>query len=84
MEEIIKPSLDNFKLILYYISQFLVIVGIILILPAIALFFDFSVWQNYVTHFFIPGIILVAFGISINRIFKSYDKTKLARNQDSI
>lgn len=84
MEEIIKPSLDNFKLILYYITQFLVIVGIILILPAIALFFDFSVWQNYVTHFFIPGIILVVFGISINRIFKSYDKTKLARNQDSI
>jgi trk system potassium uptake protein TrkH len=84
MEETKKLSLDNFKLILYYISQFLVIVGIILILPFIALFFDFSVWQNYLTHFFTPGVVLVVFGVTVNRIYQSYDKTKLARNQDSI
>jgi trk system potassium uptake protein TrkH len=84
MEEITKKSLDNFKLILFYISQFLVIVGIIMILPVIALFFDFSIWQNYVTHFFLPGFILIVFGIIISKTFKSYEKTKLARNQDSI
>lgn len=84
MEIIAHKSLSNFKLIAFYITQFSMIVGIIMILPAIALIFDLSEWDTYLTHFFTPGIILFVIGFIINRIFKSYDKSKLARNQDAV
>jgi trk system potassium uptake protein TrkH len=84
METMNRKALSNFSLIAYYISQFLIIVGIIMMLPAIALLFDVSTWQTYLTFFFVPGIFFVLFGFIIHKMFKSYDKTKLARNHDAV
>jgi trk system potassium uptake protein TrkH len=84
MEAIQHKSLSNFALISYYLTQFLIIVGIIMLLPIIALPFDLSAWDIYLTHFFAPGMVLIVFGILMNRVFRFYDKSKLARNQDAV
>jgi len=77
-------SLDGFLLILYYLSQFTFIVGVVLMLPAISLTFYPSEYNIYLLYFFTPGAILIAFGVFNHYYFKSYEKNKLGRHQDAV
>jgi len=77
-------SLDGFKLIAYYLTQFMFIVGIILILPAISLLFYPSEYDIYLIYFFPPAIILLIVGVFTHYYFKNHEKSKLARHQDAV
>lgn len=77
-------SLEGYKLIAYYLTQFMIIVGVILLLPAISLFFYPEEFLTYILYFFTPGAILVVFGVFNRYVFKGYEKNKLARHQDAV
>jgi trk system potassium uptake protein len=79
----ISPVLTGFKLILSYMGIFLMIIGIIMILPLLSLFF-YPEEINLIRYFLIPGVVLFLIGFISYRILKRFEKQRLARHQDAV
>ena len=79
-----KKVLNGFKLILYYLTQFMFIVSLILVVPGISLIFYPSELELYTQHFLPPALILFVIALTNFLIFRKYDKSKLLRNQDAV
>ena len=76
-------KLTGFPLIFSYLTLFMIIVGIIMLFPLIALFFDISEWRISL-NFMIPGVLLIVVGLLFQQYFKTYEKSQLARHQDAV
>ena len=82
--QIIQPKkLIGFPLIFSYLTMFMIVIGIIMMMPLISLFFDISEWQMSL-NFLIPGLILIFTGLSFQKFFKKFEKSQLARHQDAV
>lgn len=82
--QIIKPKkLIGFPLIFSYLTMFMIVIGVIMMMPLISLFFDISEWQMSL-NFLIPGLILIITGLSFQKFFKKFEKSQLARHQDAV
>lgn len=82
--QIIQPKkLIGFPLIFSYLTMFMIVIGIIMMMPLISLFFDISEWQMSL-NFLIPGLILIITGLSFQKFFKKFEKSQLARHQDAV
>ncbi|MGA0351878.1 MAG: TrkH family potassium uptake protein [Acholeplasmataceae bacterium] len=77
-------SLDGYQLIAYYLTQFMFVVGVVLMVPAISLLFYPSEYIIFLKYFFPPAAILMLVGVFTYYYFKSYEKNKLARHQDAV
>ena len=76
-------KLTGFKLIFSYLTMFMIVIGIIMLMPLISLFFDISEWQLSL-YFSIPGLSLIIIGILFQRYFKQFEKSQLERHQDAV
>ena len=82
--QIIQPKkLIGFPLIFSYLTMFMIVIGVIMMMPLISLFFDISEWQMSL-NFLIPGLILIITGLSFQKFFKKFEKSQLARHQDAV
>lgn len=82
--QIIQPKkLIGFPLILSYLTMFMIVIGVIMMMPLLSLFFDISEWQMSL-NFLIPGLILIFSGLSFQKFFKKFEKSQLARHQDAV
>ena len=82
--QIIQPKkLIGFPLIFSYLTMFMIVIGVIMMMPLISLFFDISEWQMSL-NFLIPGLILIITGLSFQKYFKKFEKSQLARHQDAV
>jgi trk system potassium uptake protein len=82
--QIIQPKkLIGFPLILSYLTMFMIVIGVIMMMPLLSLFFDISEWQMSL-NFLIPGLILIFTGLSFQKFFKKFEKSQLARHQDAV
>ena len=82
--QIIQPKkLIGFPLIFSYLTMFMIVIGIIMMMPLISLFFDISEWQMSL-NFLIPGLFLIITGLSFQKFFKKFEKSQLARHQDAV
>lgn len=82
--QIIKPKkLIGFPLIFSYLTMFMIVIGVIMMMPLISLFFDISEWQMSL-NFLIPGLFLIITGLSFQKFFKKFEKSQLARHQDAV
>lgn len=82
--QIIQPKkLIGFPLIFSYLTMFMIVIGVIMLMPLISLFFDISEWQMSL-NFLIPGLILIITGLSFQKFFKKFEKSQLARHQDAV
>jgi trk system potassium uptake protein len=83
-DQIIQPKkLIGFPLILSYLTMFMIVIGVIMMMPLLSLFFDISEWQMSL-NFLIPGLILIITGLSFQKFFKKFEKSQLARHQDAV
>ena len=76
-------KLIGFPLILSYLTMFMIVIGVIMMMPLLSLFFDISEWQMSL-NFLIPGLILIITGLSFQKFFKKFEKSQLARHQDAV
>lgn len=76
-------KLIGFPLIFSYLTMFMVVIGVILLLPMIALFFDISEFRLSL-NFLIPGLSFIIIGFVFHKRFTNYEKSQLARHQDAI
>jgi trk system potassium uptake protein len=76
-------KLIGFPLILSYLTMFMIVIGVIMMMPLLSLFFDISEWQMSL-NFLIPGLILIFTGLSFQKFFKKFEKSQLARHQDAV
>lgn len=76
-------KLIGFPLIYSYLTMFMVVIGVILLLPMIALFFDISEFRLSL-NFLIPGLSFIIIGFVFHKRFTNYEKSQLARHQDAI
>lgn len=76
-------KLIGFPLILSYLTMFMIVIGVIMMMPLLSLFFDISEWQISL-NFLIPGLILIFTGLSFQKFFKKFEKSQLARHQDAV
>ena len=82
--QIIQPKkLIGFPLIFSYLTMFMIVIGVIMMMPLLSLFFDISEWQMSL-NFLIPGLILIITGLSFQKFFKKFEKSQLARHQDAV
>ena len=82
--QIIQPKkLIGFPLIFSYLTMFMIVIGVIMMMPLISLFFDISEWQMSL-NFLIPGLFLIITGLSFQKFFKKFEKSQLARHQDAV
>lgn len=79
MSEVLK----SYKLILYYLGVFMLMIGCIILLPLLMLIFYPSEYI-YAYCFLIPGIILLIIGYFIIYFFSNVKKDNLLKNQDSL
>jgi len=66
-------SLDGYQLIAYYLTQFMFVVGVVLMVPAISLLFYPSEYIIFLKYFFPPAAILMLVGVFTYYYFKSYE-----------
>lgn len=81
-----KKVVDGYRLLLGYLGIFLVVVGVITILPLILLVVpDFQNDAQYVINFLIPGLASIGLGLALFFIFIfKKDKAQLGKLQDSV
>jgi len=76
-------KLIGFPLIVSYLTMFMIVIGIILLLPMTVLFFDISEFRLSL-NFLIPGLAFIFFGFVFHKRFTNYEKSQLARHQDAV
>jgi trk system potassium uptake protein len=76
-------KLIGFPLIFSYLTMFMVVIGIIMLMPMIVLFFDISEFRISL-NFLIPGLSLILIGFIFHKRFINYEKSQLARHQDAV
>lgn len=78
-----QSEIKGFGLIVYYLSIFLVIIGLIILLPLMALPF-YPEEVNEAKNFIIPGVLSVFVGYFIHRLVKNNPKGQLEKQQDAV
>jgi trk system potassium uptake protein TrkH len=76
-------KLIGFPLIFSYLTMFMVVIGIIMLMPMIVLFFDISEFRLSL-NFLIPGLSLILIGFIFHKRYSNYEKSQLARHQDAV
>jgi trk system potassium uptake protein len=76
-------KLIGFPLIFSYLTMFMIVIGVILLLPMISLFFDISEFRLSL-NFLIPGLSFILIGFVFHKRFTNYEKSQLARHQDAV
>lgn len=74
-------DIKGWRLLLGYVGLFVMIVGAILLIPLIMLFFYPSEWEN-APYFLIPGISSIALGFFLFLLIKGKGKGRLGKRQD--
>lgn len=73
----------GYKLILGYLGVLLMIIGTIVLLPLLTLFF-YPQDINEATYFILPGILSIIIGYFLYFLIRGKEKGRLERNQDAI
>lgn len=76
-------KLINYKLIIYYLSVFMIMIGVIQLIPLIVLPF-YPEEVAYAPNFIIVGILSIFLGYIFHLFFKKYKDHKLEQNHHSI
>ncbi len=75
--------LKSYKLIVYYLGVFMLMIGGIILLPILMLIF-YPYEYKYAYCFIIPGIGSIIIGFILFFIFKNCEKKNLERHQDAV
>ena len=75
--------LKSYKLIVYYLGVFMLMIGGIILLPILMLIF-YPYEYKYAYCFIIPGIVFLLIGYLTIYFFNSVKKDNLLKNQDSL
>lgn len=78
-----KTQVSGWSLILGYIGYVIILIGIMICIPLITLFF-YPEELNNAQYFFFPGSLSVLFGALMVLRIRKKEKTKLQKNQDVI
>ena len=78
-----EKSISGYKLIFCYIGVFVILMGIILLIPLVVLPF-FSSELIYAKNFIIPAILCILLGIIMHYPLKKYKIGKLKKEQDMV
>lgn len=74
---------NGYKLIAYYLSLFMIFIGVIILLPTLILFF-YPDEVIYLHCFLIPAIGSVVIGYFLFLLFRKCEKINLEKHQDSV
>lgn len=75
--------LNGYKLIIYYLSVFAILIGTIILIPC-SMFIFYKEEIEYAYCFVIPGVVSILFGYLISSSFKGFKKKNLEKYQDAI
>lgn len=76
-------TLPNYKVILGYLGVFLIVIGIVNMLPLIMLIFFPSEWREFY-HYLIPGLSSIGIGLLLYQLIKGKAHITTLKNQDAI
>lgn len=73
----------GWPLILGYLGIFLIVAGIIILLPIITMFF-YQYEFNRILAFLVPGLFSIIIGVALSLLLKNRDQVKLGKYQDFV
>ncbi len=73
----------GWPLILGYLGIFLIVAGIIILLPIITMFF-YRYEFNRILAFLVPGLFSIIIGVALSLLLKNRDQVKLGKYQDFV
>ena len=79
----IRKVASGYKLILGYLGVFLIVIGLICLLPLFTLI-AFPEESKFATNFIVPGLASIAVGILLACFIIKHDKAQLGKHQDSV
>ena len=76
-----RKIITGYPLLLGYLGYFMMVIGLIILLPLLIIFFDGNLIEE-AKYFIIPGVISIIIGYIFSQIMRNKETSKLERHQD--